>query len=212
LYEFIDVVFRSLWISGSATLLASLWSIPLAYYIAYTGRFKNFLIPVFDALIGVPTILIGLLIYMVFCNHCILGIVDILYTPYAIIIGESILITPLITTISYRVLEKNIKTYGELVLSLGGSEKQVVDTVLHESLTGLIATMTMGFSRAIGELGIALIVGGNIKGYTRVITTAIALLVSRGELEEAVFLGLILVLIVVIISFISRYARKIVWG
>ncbi|HIQ55739.1 MAG TPA: ABC transporter permease subunit, partial [Pyrodictium sp.] len=99
-------------------------------------------------------------------------------------------------------------TYGELALSLGASERQAMLLALRESLPGILASTIMGFSRAIGELGVALIVGGNIRGYTRVLTTAIALEVSKGEFEKAVALGTILVSIATTISIVLKVLKR----
>lgn len=170
---------------------------------------SRYVIPVAEALIGVPTVLIGLLLYMLLSSSGPLGVLGLLYTPYAIIIGEAILITPLIISVSYRVMSKTWSTFGELALTLGASESQTMSLVLKESLPGILAATVMGFSRAMGELGIALMVGGNIRGYTRVITTAIALEVSRGEFETAVTLGIMLVALVIAISLSLRALRRV---
>ncbi|MET1160359.1 MAG: ABC transporter permease [Thermoprotei archaeon] len=207
--DLLGIITRSAWISGTATLLASTWSIVIAYYSTRSHILKSLLIPVFEALIGIPTVLVGLLVYMLVCVKCPLGFTGLLYTPYAIMLGQAILITPLITAVVYRVFEETSKTYGELVLSLGGSEKQVFATVIYQSLPGVIAGIVMGFSRAIGELGIALLVGGNIRGYTRVVSTAIALMVSQGDLEGAMMLGLVLVLLTIGVSLAIRSFRRI---
>lgn len=206
--EIVDITLRSLWISGSATLLASSWSILFAYYLSKNPSVARFIVSVLEGLVGVPTVLIGLLLYMLLSSRGPLGVLGLLYTPYSIIIGQAILITPLITSISYRVLSKSWSDYGELALTLGASEKQAISLVLRESLPGVIAAIVMGFSRASGELGIALMVGGNIRGYTRVLTTAIALEVSRGEFETALILGGILVVIVVIVSLSLRILKR----
>lgn len=206
--EVFDIATRSIWVSGTATIIASSWSILVAYYLSKTGFLARYIIPLFEALIGVPTVLIGLVLYMLFSSSSPLGGLGLLYTPYAIIIGEAILVTPLITSVCYRVFVKTWNTYGELALALGASEKQMIAIVLREALPGATAAIVMGFSRAIGELGIALMVGGNIRYYTRVLTTAIALEVSRGEFEAALVLGAILVVIVVAASFGLRVLRE----
>ena len=208
LNEILDITVRSLWVSGSATIISSLWSILLAYKLSRSRRASRYIIPFFEALIGIPTVLIGLLLYMILSSRGPLGLFRLLYTPYAIILGQAILITPLITSICYRVLSSSWNTYGELAYTLGASEKQIMAIVLRESIPGVIAASVMGFSRAIGELGIALMVGGNIRGFTRVLTTAIALEVSKGEFEIAVILGAILVVLVVAISFSLRILRR----
>jgi len=208
LNEILDITIRSLWVSGSATIISSLWSILLAYKLSRSPGASRYIIPFFEALIGIPTVLIGLLLYMILSSRGPLGLFRLLYTPYAIILGQAILITPLITSICYRVLSSSWNTYGELAYTLGASEKQIMAIVLRESIPGVIAASVMGFSRAIGELGIALMVGGNIRGFTRVLTTAIALEVSKGEFEIAVVLGAILIVLVVAISFSLRILRR----
>lgn len=205
-YEVAEVALRSLYISGTATLLATAWSIPLAYLMASRPRLRALASPL-EALVGVPTVLVGLLLYMLLSKRGPLGVLGLLYTPYAIIVGEAILITPLVTSVAYRVLREAVEKYGELALSLGASESQAMATALSQGAPGLVAAVIMGFSRAIGELGVALMVGGNIKGYTRTLTTAIALEVAKGEFEEAVAMGLVLVAIVVAVSIAVRAVR-----
>ena len=206
------IILRTLWISGTAVVLSLLWSLPLAYLLSRKPGLAKIMVPVFDALIGVPTVLIGLVLYMLFSSRGPLGFLGLLYTPYAIIIGEAILVTPLITSTTYHVLNNVINTYGELALTLGATDKQAMMVALREGLPGVLASTAMAFSRASGELGIALMVGGNIKGYTRVMTTAIALEVSRGEFESAIMLGVVLVIIVVSTSIAIRFLQRKVYG
>ena len=201
--EILDVSIRSLYVAGVATLLASSWSLVLAFLLASKPRLRP-LASILESLVGIPTVLVGLLLYMLLSREGPLGVLELLYTPQAIIIGEAVLVTPLVTSVAYRVLRESIETYGELALTLGASRVQVIATVLSESLHGVIASIVMGFSRAIGELGVALLVGGGIRGYTRTLTTAIALEVSRGRFEEAIAMGLVLVLIVATISITLR--------
>ena len=202
------IVVRSLAISGSATLIASIWSVPLAYVLV-RSKTSRLIIPLMEGLVGVPTVLIGLLLYMLLSSNGPLGYLGLLYTPQAIMIGQSVLVTPLITSVSYRVLTQAWDKYGELALSLGADEGQALRLVISESLPGILGAVIMGFSRALGELGVALMVGGNIKGYTRVMTTAIALEVSRGEFELAIWLGIFLVVIIAMISLSLRILGRV---
>ncbi len=202
------IVVRSLAISGSATLIASIWSVPLAYVLV-RSKTSRLIIPLMEGLVGVPTVLIGLLLYMLLSSNGPLGYLGLLYTPQAIMIGQSVLVTPLITSVSYRVLTQAWDKYGELALSLGADEGQALRLVISESLPGILGAVIMGFSRALGELGVALMVGGNIKGYTRVMTTAIALEVSRGEFELAIWLGIFLVVIIAMISLSPRILGRV---
>ena len=207
--ELAEIVVRTLWISGSATLLSSTWSILLSYYLSRAAKASRLIVSILEGLVGVPTVLVGLLLYMVLSRSGPLGFLGLLYTPCGIIIGQAILVTPLIASTSYRVLNKAWSEYGELALTLGASNRQAAALVLREALPGILASIIMGFSRATGELGVALMIGGNIRGYTRVLTTAIALEVSRGEFEDALALGGVLVLIVVAISLCTRILKRV---
>ena len=189
--EILDVTIRSLYVSGLATLLSASWSIPAAYLLSFRRR-VGVLEAVVESLVGVPTVLLGLLLYMLLSSSGPLGFLKLLYTPHAIIIGQSILITPLIISTCYRALRVVAAPYLELALSMGASKSQAMMLILRESAPGVAASAVMGFSRAVGELGIAMMVGGNIRGSTMVLTTAIALGVTRGEFEAAIILGIIL--------------------
>lgn len=203
--EIAEIALRSVAISGAATLLALSWSLPLAYYVAERGG--GAVAAVSEALVGVPTTLIGLLLYFILRNESPLGFLRLLYTPYAIVAGEAILVTPLLVAVTYRVLANAITTYGELALSLGASRSQAMELAFTTSLPSLAAAAIMAFSRAVGEIGVALIVGGNIRGYTRTMTTAIALEVAKGEFWTALDLGLILVSLTVVISLAVRMVK-----
>lgn len=208
--ETLATILRSIYVSGTATLLASVWSLPTSYVLTLKRR-VGVVEAVIESLVGIPTVLLGLLLYILLSSSgplAPLGI-KLLYTPQAIILGESILVTPLMISTSYRVLKNSVVMYSELALSLGASKTQVMTLVIKESLPGVVASIIMSFSRALGELGIAMMVGGNISGYTRVMTTAIALGVARGEFEEAIALGLVLMAIMVVISVTLKLINKV---
>ncbi|MEM0051127.1 MAG: ABC transporter permease [Sulfolobales archaeon] len=208
--ETLATILRSIYVSGTATLLASVWSLPTSYVLTLKRR-VGVVEAVIESLVGIPTVLLGLLLYILLSSSgplAPLGI-KLLYTPQAIILGESILVTPLMISTSYRVLKNSVVMYSELALSLGASKTQVMTLVIKESLPGVVASIIMSFSRALGELGIAMMVGGNISGYTRVMTTAIALGVVRGEFEEAIALGLVLMAIMVVISVTLKLINKV---
>lgn len=191
LSEILDIALRSLYVSGSATLLSASWSIPAAYILAFRRRVRV-LETLIESLVGIPTVFLGLLLFLLLSSSGPLGFLKLLYTPHAIIIGQAILVTPLMISTSYRVLKNIAIPYSELALSLGASRGQAMALILRESIGGVAASIIMGFSRAVGELGVAMMVGGNIRGFTRVMTTAIALGVTRGEFEIALILGIIL--------------------
>ena len=203
--EILEITIRSIVISSTAVLTSLAWSIPLSLkMISSDSRITKIFISIANALVGFPTVLVGLLVYTILSRSGPLGFLGILYTPLAIIIGEAILVTPLILSLLYETLNKARQTYWELAISLGADDIQAYYIMLRETIPDIIITALLAFSRAIGELGVALIVGGNIRGYTRVFTTAIALEISKGDFETALSLGLILFTIVSSITIISR--------
>jgi len=203
--EVVEVALRSVAISGSATLLSAVWSIPTSYYLAVRGA-RGWAEAVLETLVGIPTVLLGLLLYFLFSSSGPLGSLRLLYTPTAIVIGEAILVTPLLIAVIYRSMRPVVRDRLELAMAMGASRGQAMATILRETWGGVIASTIMAFSRALGELGVAMMVGGNIAGYTRVMTTAIALGVSRGEFESAMALGLILLAIMVVSSIAIKLA------
>ncbi|MEM1526329.1 MAG: ABC transporter permease [Ignisphaera sp.] len=209
--ETIETITRSLWISATATLIASLWSMPMAFTLALRRR-TVFVEAILEALVGIPAVLLGLILYLLFSSSGPLAFLKLLYTPFAIVIGESLLITPLITSACYRGVRNILKDLRELGLSLGASRFQLLELYIRETYPAVIASIIMGFSRAVGELGIALMVGGNIAGFTRTMTTAIALDVAKGEFEEAIVLGLTLlstsILASIAVKFITRVDKN----
>jgi len=199
------IALRSLAVSGLATAMAASWSIPAALYLVYRpGRVREAVIGLCNAMVGVPTVLVGLLLYMLLSSSGPLGFTGLLYTPAAISIGQAVLITPLTVSLSCEVLREARATVWELAMAMGASRFQAAAATVSEYGDRLAAAVLVSFGRAIGELGVALMLGGNIKGLTRVFTTAIALEVQRGEFEEAIALGMILLAIVAAIAVSAR--------
>jgi len=197
----VDITLRSLAISGLATIAASLWSIPLGALIGL-GRFKGrvLLRGLFNALLGVPTVTLGLVLYLLISKSGPLGFLRLLYTPTAIILGQAILITPIIVSFVASTLEAVDPDVRSLALTLGSTETGAALTVLNESMEGVLLSVTAGFNRAIAELGVALMVGGNIRGVTRVLTTHIALETGRGEIALGIAFAIILLSIVGVVN------------
>jgi len=204
--EIVDIAIRSILVSGTATILSSLWSLPLAYIAVIRLRLRV-LIPIMESLSGIPTVLIGLLLYLLLSRSGPLGFLNLLYTPYAIIIGQSILVTPLIIATSFGALKNAYEYYGELALSLGARKSQVLSTIFRESFNMVMASIMIAFSRALGELGVALLVGGNIRWETRVFSTAISLYVEMGNFDYALKLGAILLAIEILLIVAIRLLR-----
>ncbi len=202
---------RSLAISGSATLLASTWSIPLAVKLVIGGdsRASRLALDLLNSLTSVPTVVIGLVMYLILSRSGPLGFLNLLYTPVAIALGQAVLVTPLITSAAAASLSGVHEVVWEMAMALGATERQAAGAMLREALPSILTVVLLGFNRALGELGIALMLGGNIRGFTRVMTTAIALEVSRGEFELALSLsGILLSLAIVVNVAIRRMGER----
>ena len=207
--EVMEIAGRSLRISGAACLLASLICIPLASLIHF-HRFpgKRALINIIQTLFSVPTVLVGLFVFALFSRAGPLGVFGILLTPTAMVIGQMILVTPLLLGLTISALSGVSKEMVDTATSLGASGFQTIWLVLREARYAVLAAVIMGFGRAISEVGCALMVGGNIKGVTRVITTTISLEASKGELELAMALGIILLSLALIINIVLNRLQQ----
>jgi len=201
----IEITIRSLFVSGGAAILASIWSIPIGIILSISDKQSSkILLSIVNMMIGIPTVLIGLLLYMLLSRSGPLGFLNLLYTPIAMMIGQAILITPLIVSLVYEVVSGEAKELIEMLKTYGADKMQIIETIVNEARERIMGTSIIGFQRAVGELGIALMLGGNIKGLTRVFTTAIALEVQKGEFELAIQLGIILLIIDLLLIIIIR--------
>ena len=210
--EILGIVSRSLLFSGTAVILAILWGTPLAMLIAMKEfRGKTILKTFLNTLIGLPTVVLGLILFLIFSRGGPLGFLGLLYTPAAIIIGQAILITPILVSIGVSSIESVDPEIMNLSKTLGASESQAQVAVLKEALSGIILSDLASFNRAIGELGVVLLVGGNIRGTgirTDVMTTAISRNLQISEIGLAIALGILLVLILFTINIIVVILRK----
>ena len=210
--EIYGIVSRSLLFSGTAIILAILWGTPIAMLIAMKEfRGKTILKTVFSTLIGLPTVVLGLILYLIFSRGGPLGFLGLLYTPGAIIIGQAILVTPILVSIGVSAIESVDPEIMNLSKTLGASESQAQIAVLKEAINGIILSDLASFNRAIGELGVVLLVGGNIAGggnRTDVMTTAISRDVQISEIGLAIALGILLVTILFAINMIVVLLRK----
>jgi len=199
--EVMQIAGRSLSIAGTSCLLASLICLPLASLIHFRQfRGKRALISTIQTLFAMPTVLVGLFVLVLFSRTGPLGLFRILFTPPAMVIGQILLISPLLLGFTISALSGVSKEVVDTATSLGASGFQTVWLVLREARYAVLAAVIMGFARAISEVGCALMVGGNIKGATRVITTAIALEASKGDIALAIALGMILLFLALIIN------------
>jgi tungstate transport system permease protein len=188
-------------ISATSALLASIVCIPLASFI-YFRRFpgKRLLTNLIQTLFSIPTVAVGLFVFVLFSKAGPLGGLGLLFTPTIMVIGQMILITPLLLGLTMSALSGVDEAILDTARSLGASSFQTFLVVLREAKYAVFAAIIMGFGRAISEVGLAIMVGGNIRGFTRVLTTAISLETSKGNLELSIALGIILIFIALIIN------------
>lgn len=205
----IEVTIRSLYVSGIAAIIATLWGVPIAMLIGLKDfRGKLLVKVIFNTLIGVPTVVLGLLLYLILNNQGPLGLLGLLYTPTAIIIGEALLITPIIVSLATTAIEAVDPEIMNLAKTLGASESQASIAVLKEALNGIFLGGVASFNRAIAELGVALMIGGNIFGATEVLTTVISNETSKGDIPLAIALGIILLILVFIINLALNLIKR----
>jgi tungstate transport system permease protein len=207
--EVMEVAWLSLRISATSTLLASLICIPIGGLIHFRGfRGKRILINIIQTFYSFPTVAVGLLVFLTISRAGPLGFLGILFTPTAMVVGQMVLITPVLLGLTISALSGVDKAIKDTATSLGATEVQVIWTILKEARYAVMAAVTMGFGRAISEVGVAMMVGGNIRGFTRVITTAIALETARGELELSIALGIILIGLALIINVVLNIIQQ----
>lgn len=194
--ELLEIVGLSLRVSLTAVLLACLVGMPLGAALAlYRFPGRSLAIVSVNALMGLPPVVAGLMVYLLLSRSGPLGVMGLLYTPTAMIIAQFVLILPIVTALTRQVVEDMWGEYREQLLSLQVTRRQALFTLLYEARFSLATAMLAGFGRASAEVGAVMIVGGNIDHYTRVMTTSIALETSKGNLSLALGLGLILLII-----------------
>jgi|TARA_R100000049_G_C1937952_1_gene81846 tungstate transport system permease protein len=196
-----QIVGLSLQVSLGATLVACALGLPLGALVAIARfRGRNLLLIVMNALMGLPPVVVGLLVYLQLSRSGPLGFLGLLYTPTAMVIAQTILITPIIAALSRQVLEDLHGEYAEQFRSLCLRPAQVMGALLWDGRHALLTVGLAGFGRAVAEVGAVMIVGGNIDHLTRVMTTAIALETSKGDLPLALALGLVLLGLALVIN------------
>ena len=211
--ELASIVTLSLQVSLSATVIAAVIALPLGAMLAL-ARFpaRQFIVVAGNALMGLPPVVAGLLIYLLLSRSGPLGASGLLFTPTGMVIAQTLLIVPIILSLTRQVVEDLWDEYEDHMRSIGASLWQAVWTLLWDGRFRLVTALLAGFGRASAEIGAVLIVGGNIAGYTRTITTAIALETARGDLVLALALGLILIGLTFLLNFaayaIGRAARR----
>ncbi len=197
----LEITATTLAISGSSTFLAALIFVPLACLIHFHDfRGKRLLVNIIQAFYSLPTVFVGLLAFMAFSKEGPLGISGILFTPQVMVIGQVFLIAPIITGLTISALSGVAPEIKDTAVSLGASRFQTIRTVLMEARYATLTAVLVGFGRAISEVGLAIMVGGNIEGYTRVLSTAIALETTQGNIGLPLALGMILISLALVVS------------
>lgn len=208
--EVLEITARTLVISISSTIIASLMCLPLGSLIHFNNfRGKRTLINLIQTFYSVPTVAVGLIVFLLFSRSGPLGFMELLFTPQVMIVGQVILISPVILGLVIAALSGVDKAAYETAIAIGASQFQATTIVIREARYAIYSALILGFGRAISEVGLALMVGGNIRGYTRVMTTAISLETSKGDIVLSVALGIILISIALIINFsLSRLQQR----
>ena len=199
--DFLGIVGLSIGVSLAATAIAAAIGLPLGAALAvffFPGR--RLLIVLANAFFGLPPVVVGLVLYLALSRSGPLGFLQLLYTPAAMVIAQAILAAPIITALVHRASERAWARYGDELISDGATGLQAVPQILRIVRADLLTALLAGFGRTISEVGAVILVGGNIRGLTRTMTTAIALQTSQGELPLALALGVVLIGISISIS------------
>ncbi len=199
--EILNIVLLSFRVSLSAVFFSSLISLPFSLLLAlkeFPGR--RVIISIVNSLLMIPAVAIGLIVYLLLARRGPLGAIGLLYTPWAMVVAQALLAIPIITSLSLAALQSVEKSVRQTAITLGVNLPQLIMTMFKEARYPLVAALIMAFARVIGETGMTMVVGGNIRGSTRVMTTAIALETMKGSFELAIVLGIILLLICGLIS------------
>jgi tungstate transport system permease protein len=202
------IVWLSLRVSLTAVVLAALVALPLGALLA-VARFpgRRAITVALNALMGLPPVVAGLVIYLLLSRSGPLGGFGLLFTPTAMVIAQAVLVAPILAALTRQALEAMWEEYAEQLRSFGAGAGRAVPTLLWDGRFALLTVLLAGFGRASAEVGAVMIVGGNIEGFTRVMTTAIALETSKGDLPLALALGLVLMAVVLAVNALAQLLR-----
>jgi tungstate transport system permease protein len=204
------IVRLSLLVSLSAVVLAALIGVPFGALIALTRfRGRETVIVVLNALMGLPPVVVGLAVYLALSRSGPLGEFGLLFTPAAMVVAQTVLVAPIIAALSRQTIEDLWAEYRDELAAMNVGPARRIATLIWDARFSLITALLAGFGRAAAEVGAIIIVGGNIDGFTRTMTTAIALETSKGDLPLAVGLGIVLIVIVIIINALAWGARRV---
>lgn len=199
--ELLMVLATTLRVSITSTVVASILSLPLGFLLARrTFAGKRFVLALLKTALAFPTVVVALLVYAFITRNGPLGQLNLLFEPAAIVIGQVVLITPLVTALVHGALHENIKTIHEEAVLLGAGRLTAFWKTILETRIGITTALMTGFARVVSEIGVSLILGGNIRGHTRTMTTAIALETGQGNFPQAIALGILLLLLVLALN------------
>lgn len=199
--ELRDIIALSLWVSLSATAAAAALGLPLGTLLAvwrFPGR--RALVVLVNALLGLPPAVVGLALYLLLSRSGPLGFLGLLFTPGAMILAQTVLALPIVIALAHRAAEGLWREFGEPLMDLGATRGRSVAVLLAMGRFGMLTAVLAGLGRTLSEVGAIIVVGGNIAGYTRTMTTAIVLETSKGDLPLALGLGLVLIGLTILIS------------
>jgi len=203
------IVSLSLEVSLAAAVLACALGLPLGAWIAvHRFRGRRVAIVFLNALLGLPSVVVGLIVYLLLSRAGPLGSLGILFTPTAIVVAQTLLVLPMVAALARQIVEDGWAEYREQLASLGVSSARAVLTLLADLRFSLLTVVLLGFGRAASEVGAVMVVGGNIDGVTRVMTTAIALETTKGDLPLALALGVVLILVVLAVNALAYAVRE----
>jgi tungstate transport system permease protein len=207
--EVMTIAGLSLRIAVTSVLIASIFCLPLASLIHFHSfRGKRILISLIQTFYSIPTVTVGLLVFILFSHSGPLGGLNLIFTPTVMVIGQVILVTPILLGLAISALTGVDRTIIDTARSLGASGWQTAVAIMREARFAVMAAVILAFGRAISEVGLALMVGGNIKGFTRVLTTAISLETSKGDWELSMALGIILIFIALVVNILMNRIQQ----
>ena len=207
--ELFNIIVLSVRVSGTALLIATLFGLPLSAILGFRKLpLRGLIINILNTFIGLPPVVVGLFVYLLLSRSGPLGFLALLYTPSAMIIAQTILAFPIVTSLAHSAIISVDPIIRQASTTLGATPVQISLTIIREARYGILSAFIAGFGRVMAEVGAILIVGGNIAGYTRVMTTTIALETDKGNFELALALGIILLAISLIINAVLHIFQK----
>ena len=204
--QMLSIAFVSIKVSTLSTMLAMLVGLPMGFYLGIRNFWgRKALVSILNTLMSVPTVVIGLLVYFIICRRGPLGSLGLLYTPWAMVLGQAILAFPIVASLSLSAVISLDRRVEKTALSLGADNLQAAFFILSEGRFAILSAIIAAFGRVFGEVGASMMLGGNISGLTRNIPTAIALETGKGEFALAMALGMILLSVALLVNILAGY-------